>query len=421
MNRGNHFKQAVCAFLSPSGSCEHLSPLAHATLKDLQALLRWMDDGAIALYLWEKIERLSLLHNLPAVLALELGRRAHDNRARSSRMLSELHSVNQALAATAAPYAFMKGFSLSPQFSIRPELRHQIDIDLLILPDAAPALRATIEELGYLLEYDKHGELKFSTATAKLALRGDYAYDLPPSHQIELHTSFWEPLHRIDLDISSAAALETLEQHQVADVSFPVLALEWRLLLQLLHCYRHFASLWLRIGWLYELAHFIDSQWSDETLFTAFLRLAERFSVEQECGFILRLVSMTFEMHLPFPLQQLADRVPRRAQHWLEYFGTEWALTGFPGSKLPLMVLADLSPRRNSSVYHGLRRMLPTQLAATLAIAPHWRGRRRELLRARLLHTARRSRFHLVATSQYLAQSARWRLLLAWQAHKNKI
>ena len=122
-----------------------LHRLGVCSKRDTDALLTWLDHSGLALYFLTQLRKHGELDRLPASLKNALERRSDSNRKRMDGMFAEFSKVNSALKDRAIPHAFLKGFTLVPEFCPDASLRHQSDIDILVYPDSVAASRPSVD------------------------------------------------------------------------------------------------------------------------------------------------------------------------------------------------------------------------------------------------------------------------------------
>lgn len=302
-------------------------------------LLRWLDESGLVLYLLARAEEKgNETIELPETLQAELRIRAEANRKRVGDMISEFRRVNVALQEGGVRYAVLKGFSLIPEFCREASHRHQSDTDILVEEGSIEAAQNVLLKLGYgRAGEEEGGEIRFATPTSREATRDDFLYD-PQSHrEVEIHRKLFEDANGVSITVASDWA-EHIEWRSFEDIRFPSVDLTNRLLLQLLHSFRHILHGWLRAGWLFEISTFAGNEhfadvWSELNTSLVDTRL------RNACGIVLALAAEVFECELPTTVRRdWVENLPAKLRHWVDTYGREWVLDDFPGGRLSLLV-----------------------------------------------------------------------------------
>jgi len=119
-----------------------------------------------------------------------------------------------------------------------------------------------------------------------------------------------------------------VREAELHGVRFPVLARADAFSLHVLHAFQHLTWGWLRVGWMYEIAHFLRSHQEDED---AWRRATNWINNDPRCsdavGLILLQVSQFFEVQLPAHLRtKLVDPLPENLLRWNSTYGLKLLL-----------------------------------------------------------------------------------------------
>jgi hypothetical protein len=321
--------------------------LAIAAGGEFGALLRWLDESGIALYLGQRLGERGLLERIDPGLRCELERRLVANRQRTEILLADFERVNDALRRAGVQYAMVKGFTLAPEFCPARWLRHQSDIDLLMSPREAGKAVAALCSLGYEKEpYEGSGEICLAIRSDHVPSAEDFLYDLPKHRHVEIQTSLYESHCGVSLAVGSDW-IGHIEEREVGGVRYPSLDLPYRLLLQVLHAFRHTSS-WARLAWFYEIAYFVERFGNDDELWTKIDRRLPGAKERQACGVVCAMVADMFGAQFPTVVKERwITPLPDAQASWMEQRGELWLLSDFlSGSKAGLFLQRQFADSR---------------------------------------------------------------------------
>lgn len=306
--------------------------------RDLEGLLLWLDESGLALYFLRRVEEHHALAFLPAVLQEGLISRQEQNRGRVAEMLREFARVNDLLRSAGVRYAFVKGFTLVPDFCPDADIRHHNDIDVVIHPDSFARTIEVVHASGYRLGYTQAtGEHRFYLPLPRLSPGMHDIYRAPDVGILELHASMCESPDDIPLRLPEP--FDCLETQELRDITFPTLSRPDKFLVQTLHTFRHLAGGWIRLSWLYEVARFLHTNREVE-LWNAFCdRAGSNQRLRNACGVTLSLASNVFRAPFPEPLRAwCVDELPSALRNWALSAGTRWALSSAPDNRSPILI-----------------------------------------------------------------------------------
>jgi hypothetical protein len=333
--------------------------LDHLSWREQSALLLWLDQSGLALYLLDRLRQANAVRCLPENIACRLEDKLEANRKRTGLLVEQLAEVVSLLEAGGIPYAVMKGFSLSPEFCSNPVLRHQTDIDLLLARKDVAAASTALESCGYsripsLFEE----EFVFSTPLRETPSRRDNIY-APRERKIEIHVSLWDPVCGIAVD-APELDLKNVSAREVMGVKFCALPLEQAFLLQLLHVFRHFLGGWIRPSWVYELGWFLGGPRATSNVCASMLSLIPSPNTVHACGLCLSMATTVFRGRIPSLLEQeLLANMPEPSRRWAEHYAERFLLSDISGTKLGLLVERAFAIDPQGWRTHLMRRMLP--------------------------------------------------------------
>jgi hypothetical protein len=378
----------------------------------ISKLLRWLDHSGLALYFLRQLHQCGELESVPAVLQEALGARYHSNCSRMQRLFAEFCAVNAVLRERNIPHAFLKGFTLVPDFCPDPTFRHQSDLDLLVSPEYVGTTSQALVDMGYP-HLDERGpnEVRHVTSLQRVPTLHDDIYQPPPQREIELHTSIWNGIGGVVLRVPEGCLARTrirvLNGHHYVSLS-----IEDMFLLQTLHAFSHFLGSWVRVAWLWEIHYFIQRHAENDALWEAIRgRVGEDLKLRKAIGLVVALTQRLFGTCVPRPLRKLSvDYLPDHLQAWVVKYGTIWALADISGSKLSLFIHGEFfdQDERDWSAY-VLRRILP--LPARSSPRQVESSKRTTQLKERMIQLkfgARRVIFHAGSAIELAWEGLRW-------------
>jgi Uncharacterised nucleotidyltransferase len=412
---GRANKQVVEAVVAAFHDSAEMSAerLSRFTARDWQRTYHWLDASGMALYFLDRVESLHIQNALPAATLERLRGNLADNRQRSSTMLVEFASLNQAFQRAGLVYANLKGFSLSPESCPRPELRCQLDLDFLIDGTQLDLTRNILSKTGYELIAATPDVWEFKAGTDALTRITDH-YKWRPQRCVEVHFATSGPPTHLPFRDSR---LEGRIRHSWGGVTFPALAPADQFIAQALHIFKHLCSACTRLSWLLEYQHHVAVRFQDQSFWEEVRKHAgsdPRTSIA--IGLTTLLSSRIFGGKAPAQLEEWTSaRLPAAVRLWADHYGREAILADFPGTKLYLLLQEELRGNDESWKQTKRRRLMPLRLAPRIvSVSTDDNVRKRmqsELFQLRFLLF--RLRFHVVEGLHYLVEASRWKRRLA--------
>lgn len=329
--------------------------------RGMRRFLRWLDESGLALHLLTRIRRSGEAENLPSSFVCQLERRLQSNRSRGHAMLAEQGKIGNALTEAGVPHAFLKGFTLIPDFCPAIELRHQADFDILISSEFIDTARRTMHECGYLAESSfATGELQFSQLGQKPASVNEDIYTPEFRHEVDVHRAIWDDLAHVELT-APTDYLGRVTFRELHGVRFACLSLDDSFIVQILHGFRHLLGSWLRVAWLFEIHTFLVRYCENAALWLAIkIRVGGEPAVRDAFGLMLRLTNCLFASPIPKLMRDWCiESLPDALNQWVSTFGMRWALSGISGSKLSLFAHREFIHNARSRRSYLWRRILP--------------------------------------------------------------
>jgi hypothetical protein len=392
----------LLSFCDPLPQC--CSRLSNLPEKDWRKLLNWLDISGLALYFLDRMTELQLCNLLPCEVISRLQQNLRDNIDRTHGMFAESVAIQQEFQNACLSYATLKGFSLFPSSTPKPELRHQFDLDFLIAERSASEARRILERRGYRLYAISGRSWEFKINETPGISLNDLYKDLP-GRAVELHVEIGTP--------GRALLLERVERREFRGMSMPVLSPVDLFLGQGLHAYKHVCSEFSRTAHLLEFRRHVLARRDDDAFWDDLRSVAgENPRSSLGLGVVTLLIARVMGNFAPEGLTRwTVDRLPPAATIWVKMYGRRAVFEKFPGSKLYLLLQRELEsvgvPAKRS-----LRQVLfPSRLPPVLIRAPEnekvtVRVRR---YRMQLRFIFSRLRFHIVEGIRYICESYRWR------------
>lgn len=396
----------LLTFCDPLPRC--CSRLWNLPEKDWRKLLNWLDISGLALYFLDRITKLQLCNLLPPVILARLQQNLQDNTERTHGMIAESIAIQQEFQEVCLSYATLKGFSLFPSSTPKPELRHQFDLDFLIAERSAPEARRILERRGYRLYAISGRSWEFKiNETPGISLKDLYK-DLP-GRSVELHLETNAP--------GRPLLLERVERREYCGIRMPVLSPVDLFLGQGLHVYKHICSEFSRTSHLLEFRRHVLACRDDDFFWDELRSIGgETPRASLGLGVVTLLITRVMGDFAPEGFTRwTVDCLPPAAAIWVEKYGRRAVFENFPGSKLYLLLRRELESAGVPAT-RSLRQLLfPSRLPPALIRAPENESLtvriRRYRMQLRFIFS--RLRFHVVEGIRYIFESYRWRQHIA--------
>jgi hypothetical protein len=389
-----------------------LCALHSARPRELRAFLQWLDHSGLALYFAIRLKRTAQWGEVSANFRAELDRRVEANVQRTEALLADFGAVSASLRSHGVPHAFLKGFTLAPAFCPDRNLRHQSDVDVIVVRDFLDAASRAVVACGYRPQHVTDPcDFRFATPATRVPTLRDDIYSLPPQREVELHTSIWSSVGGVHLEVPQDFLSRT-EPRELRGISFDALALDDAFLVQVLHAFGHLLGSWLRVAWLWEIHYFIETHADHGQLWQSFCeRTGNDPRMRNAIGLVLCLTQRLFRTRVPFALHaRYLEPLPGQISAWVAHCGTRWALSEIAGSKLSLFVHREFFPGDAEWRAYFLHRMIPCRPKTSPASAHASDGKtgfRGHL--AQVDFILRRLLFHAGAAISFSWETVRWR------------
>lgn len=400
-------RQAVLlTFCDPSpDTCARLRGLSGT---EWQRLLHWLDTSGLALYLLDRLHELKQTEMLPPDVHARLQQNLADNTARTAAMIGELTAIHREFQRAGLSYAILKGLSLSPSSVPRPELRSQLDLDVLVAQHSAQEARGILEARGYHLRAISGRTWEFKKNEMPGTTLKDLYKDLP-YRSVELHIEA--------TGTENHSLLARAEIRSLCGVDMPVLSSVDTLLGQGMHAFKHVCSEFSRTAHLLEFRRHVLSRHDDAAFWIELrTRAEENPRAVLALGITTLLIAQVMGVFAPMALTTwTVNRLPPSARLWVQFYGERTVFATFPGNKLYLLLQKELSTSSIPAKRSLRKALLPLSLPPLIvhATTNETLSMRLRRYRTQIGFILFRLRFHAVEGFRYLRELPRWQQRLS--------
>ena len=341
-----------------------------------------------------------------------------DHRLRLAAMTSEFDSLNRHFECEGIKYAVLKGFALIPEYCPDACLRPTYNYDYLIAADDHIRAQNVLQTAGYIRK--PHQEAKhhvvflppvFHSRPQSLPA-GYYSVSLP--RMVEFHFRLWDDeAFRIPLKIHPAPLNRPLRRHSQG-LAFYTLAEEDALVFNALHTFQHILHNWCRLGWLWEIAYFLEHRKLDASFWVKFgAHVNGNDPLAEVMAMVFTIATGVFHATLPAPLRdQIPDAMRGQIALWIQRYGPRSALDNFCENKYALFLFREFV--HDNAVWKRIQRtrLLPLHQPNRVANGAQPPSRRSfPAICKQALYIAQRLIHHSITGVRYARESARWRRL----------
>jgi Uncharacterised nucleotidyltransferase len=378
--------------------------MAGITPRRWRSLLRWMDYHGLALYFFDRLVVIRQSSLLPVEIRSEFERRLDENTARTRSMIAESIVIQREFQKVNLWYALLKGASLSPSSTPRPELRLQFDLDFLVADEDLEATHRILLNLGYRLYavQGRHWEFKRNERPL-MGLKE--LYRDTDSWRVELHGEPTGP--------KSSGVLDRLEWREIGGFAMPTLSPVDLFIGQGIHAYKHICTQFCRAAYLVEFRRHVLFRFGDGEFWAAVERRVN--GNPQAClklGIVIALTEKVMGEFAPQALKRwtVATLSPS-IRLWIEMYGSHSVFESFPGTKLYLLLEEALRERGLTG-----KRTIPQSLVPSCVPPLLFKGNPREGMNVWLKRYCvqfglllSRLYFHFVEGIRFAREIRRWR------------
>jgi Uncharacterised nucleotidyltransferase len=264
------------------------------------------------------------LSGLPCWVAEHLEKNLADTARHWERVRAAYREAAATLDAHGVEYLVLKGFTQAPDFTPRPELRWQGDIDFYVPRDHIPAAVRALQEIGYASCYAED-DYRDADHVPTLVRFGTWKWngnvydpEVPPA--VEVHFCLWN-------DSVSSIAIREIEEfwerrrfRRLGDLTFPALHPVDHVGYFALHILRSVFSAESPVHHVRELATFLDRRAGDSDFWKEWSTLhSPRLRSMQAIA--CSLARAWFSCYIPGVLKTEIDSLPPQVRAWIETFG----------------------------------------------------------------------------------------------------
>jgi hypothetical protein len=384
-----------------------LERLARFPENQWPSLFAYTDPAGLTLYLLAAFEERGLAASLPGPVLEALVLRREKNRQRLKRTLELAAGLVDLLNAAGLHAAFLKGFTLQPEFVASAERRVQYDLDLYLSEKDALRAHRLLMERGYEQigdrESSRSGHLTTLLQKTGWEWLGDF-YDLEIPRAVELHYQLWNgEFECLPVEISPDP-LKRICWRDFDGMSLPGLCPEDQVTNVVLHSMRHILHGDLRISHLYEIGYFLERHAEDHALWQGWSSQAHT-SLQRLAAVVFAITSEIFG----------APRGPRAeplVEAWAQRFSSTLCQLETNSKYEVILHLALLRNWRDKALVLR-RRLLPMRLpglvdAVFVAESQLTLPRRALRFVRQTFFVMRRGWFHLRAIPRFAWAWAAW-------------
>jgi len=405
-------EEAIVDILSFSSGRPSPRTLNEYSSRDWERGLAWMDDMGLALYFLKAIEETEDV--VPDFVIQSLQRKRRANEERTAYMQRQFECIGRRFENAGIRYAAVKGLTLVPDYCPDASQRHQSDFDYLTDHEGLYTSSRLLEEMGYVLDQETDRERVFVYPCQQKPERGDTQYGASAPHSVEMHLT----IGHFNLAWKEPPFLENVAVRRFQGSTFHSLCDVDSFVLQAVHAFHHLLEGWIKLSWLFEIGHFIDSRELNSDLWH---NISRRISgdplLREAVAVVVVLASQFFRVQVPVAVEVWIREIRPAVLIWIENYARicafgraridefEW----FPASKLVLFLHRQYVPdsrewRRIATTLllglKGLKRVSHSLTTKRLA-----EGKPRIRIGVRQF---RRTMFHLGSGIRYLWEMPRW-------------
>jgi len=408
-------KEIVLAALRREPCLARIETLPDAESRKGRRLLRWLDESGLALCFWRQLENFGAARRIAIDWQDALGARATQNLRRTEEMKKEFRRLRRGFGECGVRAVAMKGFTLVPDFCEEAHLRHQVDFDFLVEPEAVAKAAVVLCACGYSARQVKsNGETCFTTPLRHIPSHRDNLYEVQRQRQVDLHVGIWEESEWTSITAPSDG-VKHAEVHVFEGEKGLELSLEDKFLLHVLHAYRHSLRSWVRLSWILEICRFLDFHRDEEALWNRITgRAGDSRAMKRAFAFVLGLAGRVFHAPLPRPMRAwMSEAMSVRLEVWLGNFGLGWALSDWPGSLNNVLVASELIDDSGLQRAYWWNRIWPGNAQTSIGnVECNDLRTRMKLQFARMGYLTERALLHVRDLSKLSVERKRWKQAL---------
>ena len=195
----------------------------------------------------------------------------------------------------------LKGPALAWQMFGDTSARRSVDLDILVRPSQVDKAVSLLESKGFELVYPK-AKLTPKRRKAVINILKDFGFRGPNGTYVELHWGLMNKRALLSLSLDKLFSDKTYVELGPSDVATP--SLEHTFLYLCVHGAKH---MWESLGWIYDIAHFIQFGLID---WIQFHELCKRYGTERMAAQAMFLAARFFHVQVPAPFRSLLRSDP---------------------------------------------------------------------------------------------------------------
>lgn len=420
MNRSLAWDVVCC--LRYSSERFDLDRLRRHKAKEWQRTFRWLDSSGLGLYFLARLRELRATSVLPAPVLARLEQNLANNRQRTDCIANEFALINDGFRSAGITFAVVKGFSLVPEFCADAVLRTPCDLDYLVDEVSLRSAKRLLCKAGYLLKRSSDIEFKFARPCSRIPSLSDSPYSCDTEPMVELHLGFWNATQNRIAFREPKFDLDRAVLHQWRGLRFPALAEEDSFLLQIVHTFQHIVECWIKLGWLFEIGHFMKKRERDVQFWSRVdRRIAATPALSEFAAIVVGLAKIAFATPTPTVVEKWSDYLRPLPRLWLKTYGQTWLIEDHPLGTVSLFSAAKLSHFLHMEYVPDLEarnmltraRLVPWKRPEHIAQAAQGNSAGRWAFRwLQWKFLLQRLAFHVGSNLRYLAAVPRWRRMM---------
>jgi hypothetical protein len=278
-------------------------------------------------------------------------------------------------------------------------LRCQLDLDFLIDEKRAEDAHLILKARGYRLDVKASKTWEFRAGAFETATIDDL-YKIKPQRSIDLHL------------VSAAALRQRLSMRSFAGTMLPVLTPADQYVTQAKHLLKHLCCAFTRAAWLLEIRRHTLAHQNDTTFWSQVIRQTEEApQAALALAFASLLSSEIFGDAIPVAVERyVTAKVTPPIDLWIKLYGAKALTADFPGTKIYLLLKAEVHPKTLTPLGGRRSDLIPLRLPRMIASGYVGENLASKLRRGRsqLFYILLRVRYHCVEGLRYACESLRF-------------
>jgi len=414
--RSRELRQEIIRCVGFAGSAEErVRPLRGFSRREWESSLDWLNLSGLALTFWNRLQGIGAENDVPAFVSALLAESLSENRRRVDAMMPEFDLLNQRFERAGIEYVVWKGFALVPEYCPDASLRPTYDYDYLIHLGRWNDAREVLEAAGYFPKQEGETGPHLTFVQRRSSLRAAHPasslYAPTLERKVELHLTPWdEEAFRISLEIPHRPWDRKIRRSW-RGITFFSLTPQDTFVYQTVHAFQHILHNWCRLGWLFEIAYYLEHRAADSTFWEDLTQsLGNNSTLREITALVISLASALFGARVPIAVKsKLTGAMRSQVALWLRHYGIRAALDNFSRDKSSLLLYREFVPDESAWKQIRRSRLLPVHrpnrvpgaaaVSRSNLIPQRWT--QAWYVMTRLIH-------HSLRGASYAWESARW-------------